>query len=293
MTTEIYTYLDTDIERWMQAVPVEGYRVESEENIARKREYAQRQDAINKDGRHYVASYHEPIRELSAILSLSELGAVMKLLPYMRMDKAGDLYYEGKRMGSAEVAKAIGKASRWTATLISTLTTCGILTESRDGRRKVYAIKSRYHSMGRVVSGARYTKVYQTKTRSDIRNLSVQAAGLLYCMIPYVHYQMLYLCTNPDEENCDALIHITQTSFAKTLGVDEQTARRGLRELNKQGFVMRSDAFGSIVIKMNPDIMFRKEYTEDEYTQSVRYEFMQNKRAAEAAFNGKDSELPF
>ncbi|MGF7045702.1 hypothetical protein J2T13_000162 [Paenibacillus sp. DS2015] len=293
MTTDIYTYFDTDIERWMQAVPVDGYRTESEENIARKREYAQRQDAINKDPRHYVASYHEPVRKLSALLALNELGAVMKLLPYMRLDKSGKLYYEGKRMGSAEISKAIGKATRWTATLISTLTSCGVLTESREGRRKVYEIGAEYHSIGKSLSGGRYTKVYQTKTRSDVKNLSVQAAGLLYCMIPYIHYERLYLCHNPDGDDFDALNHMVQSDLARILGEERSTISRSMRELSLNGFIMRSESYGVIVIKMNPDVMFRKSYTEDEYTESVRYEFTQNKRLAESAFDGSDEELPY
>ncbi|MFK4473700.1 hypothetical protein ABH897_003431 [Paenibacillus sp. RC73] len=293
MANEIKPYL-TDDGRWVQEVPVDGYRVESEEEIARKREYAQRADAASRNTKHYVTSYHGGVRNLTSMLSLNELGAVMKLLPYMRLDKGGDLYYEGKRMGSAEIAKAIGKVTRWTVALIGTLTKCGVLTEAKEGRRKVYAVDSEYHSIGRALKqGESFTKVYQTKTRSDVKNLTVQAAGLLYCMIPYVHYEMLYLCTNPDERDVSTLDHITQASLARIIGVDDQTARRGLRDLSKNGFVMRSEAFGAVVIRMNPDVMYRKKFDNDEYTQGVRFEFAQNKRAAEAAFDGDDEDLPF
>lgn len=293
MNNDIHVYYDEVLGQYRESYPLDGYVHESVEDRERKRKYAEKADAANRDTRHYVASYHEPIQRLSAILALNELGAVMKLLAYMRIDKGGDLYYEGKRMGHAEMAKAVGKASRWTAALISTLTKCGIITSANEGRRKVYAINPEYHSIGRSLNGGRYTKVYQVKTRSDVRNLTVQAAGLLYCMIPYVHYEMMYLCTNPNERDIYNLDHITQASFARIIGVDEQTARRGLRELAKNGFIMRSDAHGAIVIKMNPDVMFRKSNTKDEYTESLRYEFAQNERAAEAAFDGDDSDLPF
>ncbi|WP_404592447.1 hypothetical protein [Paenibacillus sp. RC73] len=89
------------------------------------------------------------------------------------------------------------------------------------------------------------------------------------------------------------LDHITQASLARIIGVDDQTARRGLRDLSKNGFVMRSEAFGAVVIRMNPDVMYRKKFDNDEYTQGVRFEFAQNKRAAEAAFDGDDEDLPF
>lgn len=289
----IHVYYDEALGQYRESYPVDGYIHESVEDRQRKRDHAQRAAAIGRDQRHYVQAYHEPVRKLTSMLGLNELGAIMKLLPYMRMDKAGDLYYEGVRMGSVEIAKAIGKAPRWTATLISTLMRCDILTEKREGRRKVYGVNPEYHAIGRTLNDGRYTKVYQTKLRSDVRDLTVQAAGLLYCMIPYIHYKMLYLCTNPDDPNTDALNHITQASFARIVGIDEQTARRGLRELSKHGFIMRSDSFGTVVIRMNPDVMYRKETCDDEHTQMVRHEFTQNKRAMQAAFDGDDSDLPF
>jgi predicted transcriptional regulator len=277
---------------WISEVPLEGFRITSEEDIARKREYAAREDAIQRNTKHYVTSYHEPVEKLAHILEINELGAIMKLLPYMRRDKGGDLYEGAKRMGVAEIAKAVGKAQRWSESVVKTLVTCGVLTEAKDGRRKVYGVNPEYHTMGETIANARYTKVYQTKTRSDVKNLSVQAAGLLYCMIPYIHYERLYLCHNPNERNLDALDHMKQADLARCIGVEEQTVTRGMKELSRCGFVMRSEAFGVTVIKMNPDVMYRKKHDDDEYTQSVRYEFTQNKRAA-AAWDGGDESLPF
>lgn len=278
--------------RLVQQVPLDGYRIESEEDIARRREYAQREDARNRNTRHYITSYHEPVRSLARILEINELGAVMKLIPYMRRDKGGDLYANDKRMGVDEIAKAVGKSKRWAEGVIRTLITVGVLTEKREGRRKVYGVNPEYHTMGETVPGARYTKVYQTKTRSDVKDISVQAAGLLYCMIPFIHYERLYLVHNPDEGDSDALIHMKQADLAREIGVEEQTVTRGMKELSRHGFVMRSEAYGAIVIKMNPDVMYRKKYDRDEYTESVRYEFAQNAKAAES-FGITDDELPF
>ncbi|MNW51047.1 Sugar-specific transcriptional regulator TrmB [compost metagenome] len=282
----------TEDGRWVHEVPVDGYRIESEEDIARRREFAQREDARQRNTRQYVTSYHEPVRNLSRILEINELGAVMKIIPYMRRDKGGDLYRDSKRMGIAEIAKAVGKSQRWAEGVVRTLIAVGVLTEKRDGRRKVYGVSPEYHTMGETIDGARYTKVYQTKTRSDVKNLTVQAAGLLYCMIPFIHYERLYLVHNPDEGDFDALDHMKQADLARAIGVEEQTVTRGMKELSRYGFVMRSEAYGAIVIKMNPDVMYRKKYDDDEYTESVRYEFAQNAKAADA-FGITDEELPF
>lgn len=279
---------------WVSEVPLEGFHVISEEDIARKREYAQREDARKRNTKFYVTSYHEPVRSLTTILSLNELGAVMKLIPYMHMDNAGDLYLNGKRMSTAEISKVIGKAARWTATIVASLVKYGILTEDKEGRRKVYAIHPEYHTIGRALKqGESFTKIYQVKTRSDVKNLSIQAAGLLYCMIPFFHYRLCYLCTNPDERKADKLDVITQASLARFLGVDDQTVRRGLRELSKNGFIMRSESLGVTVIKVNPDVMYRQKFDDDEYTQALRYDFEQHRKASESGHGLDDADLPF
>lgn len=282
----------TEDGRLKQLVPLDGYRVESEEDIARRREYARKADASKRNTRQYITSYHEPNHELRRLLDIAELGAVMKLIPYMRRDKGGDLYADGKRMSVAEIAKAVGKSKRWAEGVVKTLISVGVLTEKRDGRRKVYGVNPRYHTMGETVPGARYTKVYQTKTRSDVKDISVQAAGLLYCMISFIHYERLYLVHNPDERDFDALKHMKQADLAREIGVEEQTVTRGMKELSRHGFVMRSEAYGAIVIKMNPDVMYRKRLDDDEYTESIRYEFAQNAKAAES-FGITDEDLPF
>ncbi|WP_418041112.1 hypothetical protein [Paenibacillus xylanilyticus] len=278
----------------LQAAPLDGFRIESDDELARKREYAVREDARKRNTKYYVTSYHEPVRSLTTLLSLNELGAVMKLIPYMHMDNAGDLYLNGKRMSTAEISKVIGKAARMTATIVASLVKYGILTEDKEGRRKVYAIHPEYHTIGRALKqGESFTKIYQMKTRSDVKNLSIQAAGLLYCMIPFFHYRLCYLCTNPDERKADKLDVITQASLARFLGVDDQTVRRGLRELSKNGFIMRSESLGVTVIKVNPDVMYRQKFDDDEYTQALRYDFEQHRKASESGHGLDDADLPF
>ncbi|MNC06823.1 hypothetical protein D3C75_543460 [compost metagenome] len=83
-----------------------------------------------------------------------------------------------------------------------------------------------------------------------------------------------------------------QADLARAIGVEEQTVTRAMKELSRFGFVMRSEAYGAIVIKMNPDVMYRKKYDDDEYTQGIRYEFEQNAKAAES-FGLTDADLPY
>ncbi|QNK54553.1 hypothetical protein [Paenibacillus sp. PAMC21692] len=292
MSYDIPTYYDEDTGESLMLVDSQKYSVMSHEEIDAIRESRRRQKVIDNagSGRSYVVSYHEPIRKLNEILTLNEIGVIMKLIPYMRFDRAGELMDGKRRMGIDEIMKAIGKSRRWTVELVGNLARFGVLVAERSGKRNVYNVHESYHTIGSTVETGPFTRVYQTKTRADIANVSIQAAGLLYKMIPYIHYHYLYLCCNPNVRKAEDILHLSQNRFAAEVGVDDDTASRGMQELIRAGFVMRSEAFGARIIRMNPDVMFRKrprkEY--DDYTEFVRQEFRQ---AARASVTGDAGEI--
>lgn len=289
--TEIQTYYDDDIERLLYIVPADEYDVKHKETIAKQRDYFRRKEYIGTDTRYYVNCYHDTILELNDKLDVNELGAIMKLLPYMRMSTNGQLMDGNKRMGVKEIAKVIGKAPRWTVTLVKSLVDNEVLTVDKDGRRNVYNVNERYHTIGYVIDGMVYTKLYQTKTRADIKNISIQAAGVLYKMLPFFHYEKYYLCSNPNEREPEVIRHLTQSKFSELANVDKVLVNRAISELSRHGFVMISKAYGATVIMVNPDVMYRKRY-EDEYTDTIRYQFKQSK--ANAVQNPDDNDwLPY
>ncbi|ANY67723.1 hypothetical protein BBD42_15555 [Paenibacillus sp. BIHB 4019] len=290
MNNGIAKHYDDETGRTLLVVDEAEYSVMSHEQLSAIQDAKRRKAAMETvgGGRNYVVAYHVPVRKLNDILSLNEIGAVMKLIPYMRFDRNGELRYAAKRMGIEEIARAIGKARRWTVTLVSGLVTAGVLIAEKDGKRNVYNVSEAYHTIGRAIKGTTFTRIYQTKTRTDIAKVSIQAAGFLYKMIPYIHYEYMYLCCNPNVRHSDEIRHLSQARFASEVGVDDETASRCMRELIVAGFVMRSEAFGAKIIRMNPDVMYRKKprAENDEYTEFVRNEFKQALRAEECGDKG-------
>lgn len=258
-------------------VPADEYDVRNKERLTQQREYLKRQEYVGSDSRHYVNCYHDSVVELNRKLGVNELGVIMKLLPYMRINTDGRLMAGSKRMGVTEISKVIGKSQRWTISLVKSLVDNEVLSTEKSGRRNVYNVSERYHTIGYVLKGAtRYTKLYQTKTKTDIKNISIQAAGVLYKMLPFFHYDKYYLCGNPNEKNPETIEHLTQTKFSELANVDVKLVNRSITELCKKGFVMISKSFGATVMMVNPDVMYRKKF-EDEYTDTIRYQFKQTK----------------
>lgn len=292
---DIEYYYDKERNRTLVIADSEAVSVIPYEDLNASREKRARKEAIEHGPiRNYVNCYHEPIAALNEVLSVDELGSVMKLIPYMRMNTGGHLYYGPDRMDAKLVAKAIGKKIRRTREIIVALFDYGVLTREKVGRSYVYGVNERYHSMGFVIKGALYTKVYQVKTRTDIREVSIQAAGVLYKMIPYFNYAHYYLCVNPDESDEMKIEHLSHRKFAEMVDVNRNTVNNALVELRRHGFVMSVNAYGGQMYRINPDIMFRKKAEFDDYTDSVRKDFVQARRNVEQ--NGVDldeSDLPY
>ncbi|MGY3188793.1 hypothetical protein [Lysinibacillus sp. TE18511] len=286
MNTAIQRYID---EHGREVVY--GYSdevsIQTHEQLEEWREDKKRRELSVGPNRYYVNCYHEPIAELNDILSVEELGTMMKLIPYMRMHTDGHLYYGTDRMTAQLVAKAIGRKLRQTQTILASLVTHGILFREKVGRSFVYGVNDRYHSMGNVVKGAAFTKLYQTKTRTDITNLTIQSAGVLYKMLPFFNYAHYYLSENPNEIDASKIQHLSHRKFAEMVNVSRNTINEAMRELRRYGFIMSVESYGNQLYRINPDVMFRKKNEYDEYTESVREDFAQLRRNYE-----QNGELP-
>jgi predicted transcriptional regulator len=194
-------------------------------------------------------------------------------------------------MSAQLVAKAIGKQLRQTQTILTALVEHGILYREKDGRPYVYGVNDRYHSMGSVVKGANFTKLYQTRTRTDIANISIQSAGVLYKMMPFFNYAHYYLSENPSELDASKIRHLSHRSFAEMVNVSRNTINDAMRELRRNGFIMSVESYGGQLYRINPDVMFRKKDEYDEYTQKVREDFEALRRNVEQ--NGETTGIDF
>lgn len=254
------------------------YRLQNVRQINAYREMKKREEMRLKNrGRNWVACYHETLRELIRKLSLDEMGALIKLLPYMRFNKSGQLLMDDVRMGAKEIAKAIGKKERQTKTLISALVKAGVLREEKEGRRKVYSVDRAYHTIG-ITPGSPFTKLFQSFAKKQLEKLTIQQAGVLYAALPFFHYKSYLLCNNPDEPDENKADPMDAKELAEKLNVNYKTLYRHLDALSKKGLILKVGAYGVTIYRAHPDLMFRAE-VEDEFTEKVRQDFRDAMRA--------------
>lgn len=231
-------------------------------------------------GRRHVRCYHEPIKEILETLKLHELGALIKLIPYMKFNKDGLLTKDATPMTIDIMADIFGKSKRASQTVVNALVREGVLEKVKPKKTINYRVTERYHEMGEVTQDGYYTKLYQVESRKVLERLTIQEAGLLYKILPYFHFENYYLCANPNEHEPSEIKHLNHNDLSLLIGEEVQTVYNNMKALIRNGVIMKVSAYGAVNYLVNPDVMFRKEI-ENEYTDHVRNQFRELQKTGE------------
>lgn len=235
-----------------------------------------RQAYVDREkGSHWVASYHDAIRKITQDLSLTQAGAVIKLLPYLRFKSEGKLISNGKPLKQTEIQRIFKRSRQQTSVLLNELETLGIIHIAKEGRSNVFYISTDYHTMGSVVEGVKFTKLYQVKLTEVIEGLPLNDVGVLYKILPYFHYSEYYLCDNPDEDSPQEIRHLDRDELANRIGHDVDTVTRLFTKLRGRKAILTTRAGYTTRYLVHPDLMFRQQ-VETEWTRSVRKMFEQH-----------------
>lgn len=219
--------------------------------------------------RHWVASYHDPIEELSKELTLTETGAIIKLIPYMRFRAEGKLIKDGKPLKQADIQRIFKRGNKATIRILKELSDKGVISILKEGRSNVFYISARFHEKGNVDTTERFTKLYQVRTREITDRLPLHEAGILYKILPYFHYSRYYLVRNPDEPDKDKLDYIGRDELADLIGMNRHDLSPAVNKLRGLGALMSTNSGRSVRYLVHPDVMFRQS-VETDWTDSVR-----------------------
>lgn len=224
---------------------------------------------------NWVASYHDAIKSVTKGLTLTQAGAVIKLLPYMRFKSEGKLINNGKPLNQTEIQRLFKLGKRRTIQLIAELEDLGIIEVAKEGRSNVFYVSANFHTMGKVTPGVKFTKLYQVKLSDIAANLPLNDLGILYKVMPYFHYSEFYLVDNPNEEDVTQLRHLNREELAEAIGHEPETVSRLLSKLRGKRAILTTKSGNSIRYLCHPDLLYRLKQ-ETEWSRSVRKMFEQH-----------------
>jgi hypothetical protein len=267
----LLTILDKGTGEFQDYVPLNSeYNIVHKNSAASYKEHRRIEELkLNGRGRTWVACYHDPIKNIAKEMSLIEAGALLKLLPYLRFKTEGKITRDGEAMQLKEIQQVLGKGKTQTRNILNGLEKLKVVFKEKDGRQNSYFISKTFHTMGEVLEGMRFTKLYQKRTKEMLDKLKMNEAGILYKMLPFFHYSEYCLCSNPDEEDVTKLDMLTREELAELIGHEPETVSRYINTLMNQNIILKMVSSKSVNYYVHPDVMFRKQ-AEDEKTEKIR-----------------------
>lgn len=255
---------------------MEGYTLRSPAQQAAARKWYEQKEkgAYITDARRWVAAYQSSIQSISRILTLTQAGAIIKLLPYMRFKANGKLIDGGKPLNQRSLARIFKRSRSATTEILRDLEKLGVISVTKEGRANTFYISAKFHSMGEL-SGERFTKIYVGKLAEVCEGLDLKEIGLLYKVLPYFHYREFYLCANPNEPDIEKLIFLDRNGLAAAVGHDVATVSSLVKKLRSQKAMLSTKSGNSVRYLVHPDL-FGRQRNESEWTRSVRKLFEQH-----------------
>jgi predicted transcriptional regulator len=221
-------------------------------------------------GRNYVVSYNESVSEIIRDLSLTEAGALVKILLQLRINGDGRLLkgsmVRAEPMNKADIARVLGRSKSNANVIIDRLLEIGVLESNVSG----FYINKRFHSMGGRIADEVFTKVYTVRAKEIVDKLKLNEVGMLYKIIPFFHYSEYYLCVNPNVDKA-FIEYIGRETLAEAIGHDVATVSKIVSRLQSVGAILVTGTRKEVRYLVHPDLMFRQaEGLETEWTNAVR-----------------------
>jgi DNA-binding MarR family transcriptional regulator len=221
-------------------------------------------------GRNYVVSYNEAVSDIIRDLSLTEAGALVKILLQLRINGDGRLLkgsmVNAEPMNKTDLARVLDRSKSSANAIIDRLLAIGILQSEADG----FYINKRFHSMGGRIADEVFTKVYTVRAKEIVDTLRLNEIGMLYKIIPFFHYSEYYLCVNPNVDKA-FIEYIGRETLAGSIGHDVATVSKVMSRLQSVGAILVTGTRKEVRYLVHPDLMFRQaEGYESEWTNAVR-----------------------
>lgn len=225
-------------------------------------------------------------QEVIQMLTTIELGYFLVLQTYIDYTNNALIVstHNPVPMNKGQIAEALGIANRSKAKKnIDKFIEKGLLIEKNlnyQGKQyNAYCINEKYHFKGKTNNKA-VAKSFSTQIRKIYKlNLSKKGnkqpadLGFIYMMLPYIHYDLNVLCSNPFEKDALNIEPLSLTDLSEITGLDKKNIQNKINNLKWDGMTV----FAKLIkgnkrhLKINPFVFYRKDGSPDE---SLKADFL-------------------
>ncbi|MEG0448992.1 MAG: hypothetical protein RR595_03945 [Lysinibacillus sp.] len=219
----------------------------------------QREKAIEK-GRDepHVGCFQDPIKEVTPHLTLTQCGALIKLLLHMKMSNGGLLMKNKVPLTLTDIQQILGKGRTQTSAIVKKLESLSMINSPKAGRPKHFYMNEKYHVMGTHPKGKgkrHFIKLYKAKLGGMVDDLTLEELGFLYKILPYCHYHSFYLVHNPNEGDFAKIEHMNRDELATAINYNVDNVTALVKQLRKKGLLISSNSSGVVLYRVHPHLI--------------------------------------
>jgi hypothetical protein len=263
----VYSYVDENGEQRISA-PAYTHRVVSNAQAEAYKAEQEREKWRKGRQRSFTASNMLNLHEVYGVLTTAQCGYLMLLQCYVSFD-GGTLVNANKTPMTTSDMMAVLQLGKKTSTFYDFLEACmshGTIKES-DG---IYSVNPRYHFRG-AFNDQYVVKSYTAKIKRVYSEVKAADIGLIYRMLPFIHYETNALCENPFEVNPALIRWFTRKTLAEAIGVSPGEISRRLPRMTFDGeyVIAQVTVGGKRMYMFNPWVFYRKNSEPDTTLQAV------------------------
>ncbi|MED4828161.1 hypothetical protein [Bacillus atrophaeus] len=211
------------------------------------------------DRRDFSNANMSNIHEVYDALTTAQCGYLMLLQCYV--DYSGVLVKSGRDktpMTTADMLNVLQLAKK-RMTFYDFLSAC-IDNDIIHEEGGVYSVNERYHFKGNF--GSQYVvKLYSAKIKRVYSEVKATDIGLIYRMLPFIHFETNALCENPFEKSAKQIRWFNKKELAAAIGVTSDTLGRRIKQMKFDGeYVVARIKVGSEPERytFNPNVFYRQ-----------------------------------
>lgn len=223
---------------------------------------------LNGRSEEFFMNVTHEMRKTAEQLTPAQSGYLIMLASYIDFD--GIITCRKEPASTADMMRLL-RLEKKRSTFYDFLSVCmdnGYIAE-KDGE---YIVNRSIHFRGKA-GNVRYVRAYSVRLRALYEEVGAHNLGILYRMIPFIHYSANILCENPNERKPSKIRKLNQKQIAEAVGVDSVTIRRACSRMTFRGksvFAKITTATDGTFFMINPQIFRRKDF---EYSAEVRATF--------------------
>lgn len=246
-TGEVLVYAPATTHKVVSLVKSEAYR-----------------DRVEFKGRqnNFTFSVMDVLHEVTRALTTAQCGYLFLLQCYVDYRHGRLLNPSGSVMSTSDMRQVLDISRSTFHDFLTRAVSAGFILPNDDGS---CSMNERYHFRGSAPSGVSVIKSYSTKVRAIYKRVRPSDLGLIYRMLPLVHYETNTLCSNPDETVPELVRALNRKELADIIGVSVGEVSRRFPKLTVDNeYVIAKVSVGGVESYMfNPWIFYRKASSPD------------------------------